>query len=142
MAAQQLDRALESVSFQDVELAATRLPNCPADPALSRSRQRRCCEPFPTLSPSPGQGTRNAPPVRIGGLERLRLIVEVGRALHGIGLGVTTGSGFLTTGGVPGEPGTSWTGSRSCSFETEIEKTPFEARVYGGSWPSSSSFGT
>ena len=58
----------------------------------------------------------------------------MGRALHGIGLGVTTRSGFLTTGGVPGEPGTSWTGSRSCSFETEIEieQTPFEGRALTG----------
>ena len=71
----------------------------------------------------------NAAPVRIVGLERPKLIVEMGRALHGIGLGVTTGSGFWTTRGVPREPGTSWTGSRSCSFETEIEKTPFDGRA-------------
>src|SRR5271167_1251035 len=49
---------------------------------------------------------------------------------------------FSTITGVPGAPGTSWTGRRSDSELTVIENWPLEVRTYGESWLSSSSLGT
>jgi len=75
---------------------------------------------------------------------RWRVMRLDGRAVQAtVATGRTPGgvTGVRTAGGVPGAPGTSWTGRVRLSFETAIENWPLEVRPYGASWLSSSSLG-